>query len=42
MSGARPPHEQGAGALCFVPFGVELYADAGRPISRGLPAYAAT
>ena len=34
---ARPPHEQGAGALCFGPNGAAVRADGGKPTSRGLP-----
>ena len=33
----RPPHEQGAGALRFVPVGAVKRVDGGRPTSRGLP-----
>ena len=32
----RPPHEQGAGALRFVPLGAVMGVDGGRPTSRGL------
>ena len=34
---ARPPHEQGAGALRFGSDGAAVGADGGRPTSRGLP-----
>ena len=34
---ARPPHEQGAGALRFGSDGAAVGADDGRPTSRGLP-----
>ena len=34
---ARPPHEQGAGALRFVSVGAVAEVDGGRPTSRGLP-----
>ena len=34
---ARPPHEQGAGALRFGSDGAAAGADGGRPTSRGLP-----
>ena len=34
---ARPPHEQGAGALRFGSDGAAVRADGGRPTSRGLP-----
>ena len=34
---AHPPHEQGAGVLRFVPVGVGVRVDGGRPTSRGLP-----
>src|SRR5699024_2421272 len=34
---ARPPHEQGAGVLRFVPNGAVERVDGGRPTSRGRP-----